>query len=152
MNEVGGENLSQAERASLLGKVEAAAGQAAGLGRGVRDATTRQAVPLDFHYAERIGPAVLRALELLHRNAARDFATALTVLARTTVKARVTHVTQVACAEFMRGLERPTCLSLLKADGLAATGCLKSAPPWFFRSSIVCSAAVMIPRHRRRDR
>ncbi len=57
---MGGENLSQAERASLLGKVEAAAGQAAGLGRGVRDATTRQAVPLDFHYAERIGPAVLR--------------------------------------------------------------------------------------------
>ncbi len=41
-------------------------------------------------------------------------------------------MTQVACAEFVRGLERPTCLSLLKADGLAATGALEISPAVVF--------------------
>ena len=148
---MGGENLSQAELAEPVRQVEAAAGQAAGLGRGCeRHDPASRALGLSLRRADRAGRAT--ALELLHRNAVRDFATALTVLRGTTVKARASRSDAGRLRRIGARLERPTCLSLLKADGLAATGALKSAPPWFFRSSIVCSAAVMIPRHRRRNR
>ncbi len=129
---MGGENLSQAERASLLGKVEAAAGQAAGLRRGVLDATAGKPRRWTFITPSASAPPYCAALESLHQNAARDFAGALSVLTRTTVKTRVTRVTQVACAEFVRGLERPTCLSLIKTDSLGATGALEVSPTVLF--------------------
>ncbi|HVU89298.1 MAG TPA: FliM/FliN family flagellar motor switch protein [Pirellulales bacterium] len=136
---MGGENLSPSERASLLGSggsggnglgdIETFAGQAAGLRRA---GAGRAAAPLDFHYAERIGPAVMAALESLHATAARDFAAALSVLVRTNAKLKITRVTQVTCAEFVRALERPTCVSLVAADRLACTVALDVSPAIMF--------------------
>ena len=133
---MGGDNLSPFERASLLGNVgshngDPVAGQAAALRRlspGRASGTT----PLDFHYAERIGPTVLAALESLHATAARDFAAALSVLVRTTAKFKITRVTQLTCAEFTRSLERPTCVSLITVDRLASTVALDISPAIMF--------------------
>jgi flagellar motor switch protein FliM len=144
VNEVGGENLSQAEVASLLGsnelpagsvapaavRVAPSAGQAAALGRGGN--AGRPPASLDFHYAERIGPAVLRALESLHAPVARDFAAALSVLVRSTVKIHITRVDQVTCAEFMRRLEKPTCFAVIRADELGANLGLEISPRVMF--------------------
>ncbi|HEY4312632.1 MAG TPA: FliM/FliN family flagellar motor switch protein [Pirellulales bacterium] len=134
---MGGENLSQAEVASLLGSVQPSAGrvappagQAAALRRG--DSAGRSPASLDFHYAERIGPAVLRALESLHAPVARDFSAALSVLVRSAVKMHITRVDQVTCAEFIRRLEKPTCFGVIRADEFGANVGLEISPRVMF--------------------
>lgn len=132
---MGGENLSPSERASLLGdagNLEAPAGQAEALRRFSSGRNPRGSAPLDFHYAERIGPAVLAALESLHSAVARDFAAALSVLVRTTAKFKITRVTQLTCAEFTRSLDRPTCAGLITADRLSSTVALDISPAILF--------------------
>ena len=129
VNTVGEETLSQAEVVSLLGKVEPTAGQAAGLSRvGAMPAQQKRAAPYDFHLAQRIQPELLRLLESLHEAAARDFAVALSGLARAAIAVHVSGVKQVTYAQFLRGLENPTCFNLLKAEPLPARLALDISP------------------------
>ncbi|HEY1602836.1 MAG TPA: FliM/FliN family flagellar motor switch protein [Pirellulales bacterium] len=127
---MGAETLSQAEVVSLLGTVEPTAGQAAGLARGGANASTRKerAVPYDFHLAQRIQPELLRLLESLHEAAARDFAIALSALARAAITVQVTGVKQTTYAQFLRSLENPTCFNLLKTEQLPARLALDISP------------------------
>jgi flagellar motor switch protein FliM len=130
VNTVGAETLSQAEVVSLLGTVEPTAGQAAGLARAGATASARKerAVPYDFHLAQRIQPELLRLVESLHEAAARDFAIALSGLARTAITVHVTGVKQTTYAQFLRSLENPTCFNLLKAEQLPARLALDISP------------------------
>jgi len=131
---VGGENLSQAEVASLTGHAETPAGQAAalrarGLGAPVRK---EPVVPSDFQYAERMGPEALRVIDAIHQAAARDISAALTALARSPMQLRVSGMRQMTCAEFIRGLDNPSCFCAIKCDALGANVALDIGLPVMF--------------------
>jgi len=85
-------------------------------------------VPYDFRCAERPSPELARALESLHERAACDFAAALSGLARSPITVHVTGITQVTFAEFVRGMENPTCLGVIGAEPLATNLALDISP------------------------
>ncbi len=129
-----GENLSQAEVASLMGHAETPAGQAAALrswGLG-SPAPHKPAVPSDFQFAERMGPDTMRMIDAVHREAAREFSTSLTALVRAPIQMQFCGTRQMTCAEFVRGLDNPGCYCAIKCDALGGNCALDVNMPVLF--------------------
>ncbi len=74
--------------------------------------------PYDFKRPERVGKEQMRALQSLHEGFGRNFGSSLSALLRTIVEVKLTSVDQLTFAEFVFGLEVPTCFIVLDADPL----------------------------------
>jgi flagellar motor switch protein FliM len=70
----------------------------------------------------------LEALRALHETVGRKFATALSTLVRNPVTVKLIGVEQIPYAQFVRTLDKPTCLNLLKIDALDASWILELSP------------------------
>ena len=127
---MGRDDLSQAEVEGLTGSRAPLAGQAAGLrSHGVQmPDRVPPAVAYDFRCAERLGPELTHGLESLHERAACDFAVALSSLARSAIAVHVAGVAQGTYAEFVRGLQNPTCLAVVDAEPLSPKLALDIGP------------------------
>jgi flagellar motor switch protein FliM len=74
--------------------------------------------PYDFKRPERVGKEQMRALQSLHEGFGRSFGSSLSALLRTVVEVKLTSVDQLTFAEFVFGLEVPTCFIVLEAEPL----------------------------------
>ncbi len=74
--------------------------------------------PYDFKRPERVGKEQMRALQSLHEGFGRNFGSSLSALLRTVVEVKLTSVDQLTFAEFVFGLEVPTCFIVLDAEPL----------------------------------
>lgn len=74
--------------------------------------------PYDFKRPERVGKEQMRALQSLHEGFGRSFGSSLSALLRTVVEVKLTSVDQLTFAEFVFGLEVPTCFIVLDAEPL----------------------------------
>jgi flagellar motor switch protein FliM len=72
------------------------------------------------------------ALRSLHEEVSRKFATALSALVRNPVTVKLIGVEQMSHAQFIRTLDKPTCLNLLKIDALDASWILELSPAIVF--------------------
>jgi flagellar motor switch protein FliM len=74
--------------------------------------------PYDFKRPERVGKEQMRALQSLHEGFGRNFGSSLSALLRTVVEVKLTSVDQLTFAEFVFGVEIPTCFIVLDAEPL----------------------------------
>lgn len=75
-------------------------------------------IPYDFKRPERVGKEQMRALQSLHEGFGRNLGSSLSALLRTVVEVKLTSVDQLTFAEFVFGLEVPTCFIVLDAEPL----------------------------------
>jgi flagellar motor switch protein FliM len=126
-----GDVLSRTEIESLLGPEGAAAEQARGRSLAGRASPLRpreKITPYDFKRPERVGKDQMRALQTLHEGFGRNFGAALSAMLRTIVEVKLTAVDQLTYAEFVFGLDNPTCFNLLKAEPLDGNLILDISP------------------------
>jgi flagellar motor switch protein FliM len=122
-----GDELSQAERETLLNRVELGAASAADVrqpavaisSQSARASRSREAIPSDdARRPSRLNKEQMRALERLHKEFARSFGVALSALLRSAVDFKLTSLDQLSYREFILRLENPTCFNLLRANPL----------------------------------
>ncbi|MBL8890551.1 MAG: flagellar motor switch protein FliM [Planctomycetaceae bacterium] len=111
--------LSESEVESLLGSLAPAEAAPAARPREHQAAKPKLKVtPYDFKRPERVGKEQMRALQSLHEGFGRNFGSSLSALLRTVVEVKLTSVDQLTFAEFVFGLEVPTCFIVLDAEPL----------------------------------
>jgi len=67
----------------------------------------------DFGQLDRVSKSQLRALHLIHENFVRNLAASLSAYLRSYVVLNLVNLSQISYAEFLEGLESPTCLAYL---------------------------------------
>lgn len=72
-----------------------------------------EAAHFDFGQLDRISKSQLRALHLMHENFVRNLAASLSAYLRSYVVLNLVSLNQISYAEFLEGLESPTCLAYL---------------------------------------
>ena len=72
-----------------------------------------EAADFDFGQLDRISKSQLRALHLMHENFVRNLAASLSAYLRSYVVLNLVSLNQISYAEFLEGLESPTCLAYL---------------------------------------
>ncbi len=76
-------------------------------------AQAKQAVPFDIRKLDRVPNSQLRAIRLLHDNFVRSLASSLSAYLRSYLTVNLVSVEQLSYAEFVEGLQSPTCLVCL---------------------------------------
>ncbi len=69
--------------------------------------------PFDFGQLDRISKSQLRALHLVHENFVRNLAASLSAYLRSYVVLNLVSLRPISYAEFLEGLESPTCLAYI---------------------------------------
>jgi flagellar motor switch protein FliM len=82
-------------------------------------ATTDHVKPHDFKRPRSVDDDQLRMLHTLNERVARGFSAALAIAVRCPARAKLAAIDQPTYAEWLRGLETPACLSVLRAAPLS---------------------------------
>ncbi|MEX2111995.1 MAG: FliM/FliN family flagellar motor switch protein [Pirellulales bacterium] len=88
--------------------------------------------PHDFKRPRSVDDEQLRVLSMLHERVARGFAAALSIAVRCPARVKLAIVDQPTYAQWLRGLENPTCLSVLRAAPLSGELALDVGLPILF--------------------
>ena len=99
-----GRQLSQQEIDAVFQKMQGAEGSGA---------RAKQATPFDIRKLDRVPNSQLRAIRLLHDNFVRSLASSLSAYLRSYLTVNLVSVEQLSYAEFVEGLQSPTCLVCL---------------------------------------
>ena len=79
----------------------------------------------DFSRLDQISKAQLRALHLVHENFVRNLASTLSAYLRSYVVLNLVTLSQISYAEFLEGLESPTCLAYIGLQPYDGTAVLE---------------------------
>ncbi len=88
--------------------------------------------PHDFTRPRSVDDEQLRALSTLHERVARGFGAALSVAVRCPARVKLTALDQPTYAQWLRGLENPTCVCVLRAAPLPGELALDVGLPILF--------------------
>ncbi len=95
-------------------------------------AAPEQVKPHDFKRPRTCDDDQLRMLTTLHERVARGFSAALSIAVRSPARAKLALVDQLTYAEWLRGLETPTYLTVLGAASLSGELALDISLPILF--------------------